>query len=65
MSADEVFPSRAGRLSAASFHPMPGHEVSPTGKSGKWMCIEDWHCIGPLPSPGRQNLDKKFPPESV
>jgi len=63
--ADEIFASRASSLTQANFHPRPGRKVSDRGEPMDWMFIDRWYCIGPFPNPGRENLDEKFPPESV
>lgn len=63
--ADEIFPSKASRLTQMNFLPRPGRKIGADGVPMKWMYVESWYTIGPFPNPGRQNLDKKFPPESV
>lgn len=35
------------------------------GIPGSWMYVNSWYLIGPFPNPGRVNLRRKFPPESV
>ncbi len=35
------------------------------GIPGSWMFVNSWYVIGPFPNPGRINLRRKFPPESV
>jgi hypothetical protein len=35
------------------------------GSPVEWMFVDTWYTIGPFPNPGRVNIHKKFPPESV
>jgi hypothetical protein len=63
--ADEIFPSGASRLTRTDFRPQAGRKITADGQPMKWMFIDRWYCIGPFDNPGRKNLDKKFPPESV
>jgi hypothetical protein len=30
-----------------------------------WLYVDSWYLLGPFPNPGRQNLNTKFPPESI
>jgi len=39
--------------------------VSKGGAPVEWMFVDTWYTIGPFPNPGRINLNKKFPPETV
>ncbi|MGJ8642111.1 MAG: hypothetical protein ACSHX9_01780 [Luteolibacter sp.] len=47
---------------------VPGRRVSTamTGVgSAEWMFVDSWWVIGPFPNPNRENIDRKFPPDSV
>jgi len=63
-------------LSAAVFNPenlipIPGRTIgvdmqaTGPGRKGSWMFVDSWYLIGPWPNPGRKNLNKKYPPETV
>lgn len=68
-----------GGTSAAAFVPqiagtrddlIPGNVLNTAtdagdGIPGSWMFVNSWYVIGPFPNPGRINLRRKFPPESV
>lgn len=54
------------------FQPIPGRRFTieaaipaPPGRNTGWAYVDSWHLIGPFPNPGRQNLNTKFPPETV
>ncbi len=40
-------------------------KISPRGDAARWMSPASWYVIGPFPNPGRANIDRQFPPESV
>ncbi len=42
-----------------------GRKVSEPGTPSEWMFIDTWHTIGPFPNPGRLNINRKFPPETI
>lgn len=49
---------------------LPGNVLSlnedgARGRPGEWMYLISWWVIGPFPNPGRENITRKFPPESV
>lgn len=43
----------------------PGRMIAADGQPANWMYIDSWYVIGPWPNPGRVNIDKKYPPETV
>lgn len=57
-------------LSDSDMDILPGNKVCVRGQAGdvpsaRWMYVNDWYVIGPFPNPNRENLRRKFPPESV
>ncbi|TVR51686.1 MAG: hypothetical protein EA425_06610 [Puniceicoccaceae bacterium] len=42
-----------------------GRRVIPAADGATWLFLESWHTIGPFPNPGRANLNRRFPPETV
>ncbi len=44
---------------------MPGRTVASHGESPGWMFVDSWYILGPFDNPGRANIDKQFPPETV
>jgi hypothetical protein len=44
--------------------PLPGRKLMKKGRGSEWMFINAWYVMGPFPNPGRQNLQKRFPPET-
>jgi hypothetical protein len=61
----EVFESRQAEIPLSEIKRIGGFEVTDKGDRTEWMYIDTWYVIGPFAHPGRDNLDKKFPPESV
>ena len=44
---------------------MPGRKLMEGAREqSEWMFIDTWYIMGPFPNPDRENLDRKFPPES-
>lgn len=39
--------------------------ISDTGEPARWMSPNSWYVIGPFGNPGRDHIDRSFPPESV
>ena len=63
-----------GRADRARTHPpletntpgvLPGRLIASDGRPASWMYVDSWYVIGPWPNPGRVNIDKKYPPETV
>jgi hypothetical protein len=63
-----------GRVDRRKTHPpldtntpgvLPGRMITSDGREANWMYIDSWYFIGPWPNPGRVNIDKKYPPETV
>ena len=57
-------------LTSADLDVLPGNKITVAGNAGnapsaRWMYVNDWYVIGPFPNPNRENLRRKFPPESV
>jgi hypothetical protein len=48
-----------------SIRPVPGRKVSDVGEGAKWMAVTQWYLLGPFGNPGRANIDRVFPPESL
>ncbi|MGC9453877.1 MAG: hypothetical protein ACP5HU_03350 [Phycisphaerae bacterium] len=44
--------------------PLPGRKLLREGWKQEWMFINAWYVIGPFPSPDREGITKKFPPEA-
>ena len=42
-----------------------GRKIRDGGVRTPWMMVDSWYILGPFPNPGRQNLNRKFPPETV
>lgn len=61
---NEILPHKAG-ADLGKDPPTPGRKLMKHGAKANWMYIDTWYIIGPFPNPGRQNLDKKFPPEAA
>ncbi len=40
-------------------------KISAGGEPGNWMFIDSWWTLGPFPNPGRINIDREFPPDSL
>ena len=57
------------RISPEDLDVLPGNKICVRGgsqaPSARWMYVNDWYVIGPFPNPNRENLRRKFPPESV
>lgn len=39
--------------------------VSTGGKSAIWFYLDNWYIIGPYVNPGRKNIEKVYPPQSI
>jgi hypothetical protein len=65
LSPEEYFPGNTGGDFSEDFAPLWGRKLMDDGRQADWMYIDTWYIIGPFPNPGRQNIDKQFPPESV
>lgn len=46
-------------------HPFPGRRVAAHGTSPRWLNVDSWYVIGPFDNSDRQNIDRKFPPETI
>jgi hypothetical protein len=44
---------------------LPGRKVNTTSPSTGWMFVDSWYIIGPFDNARRENIEKKFPPETV
>ncbi len=44
---------------------LPGRRLDKAGRDAQWMYLDTWYIIGPFPNPGRRNVDKEFPPNTV
>lgn len=44
---------------------MPGRTVAARGESARWMFVDSWYILGPFDNPGRANIEKQFPPETI
>jgi hypothetical protein len=51
-------------LDLSKIMPLPGRKLLKDGRTAEWMFINTWFIIGPFPNPNRQNLTKRFPPET-
>lgn len=60
---NELYPNNAG-ADLGRVPPAPGRKLMRGGIKANWMYVDTWYIIGPFPNPNRENLDKKFPPES-
>jgi len=40
-------------------------KIGADGQPGNWMFIDSWYTVGPFPNPGRINIDREFPPDSL
>jgi hypothetical protein len=58
-----LFPKQESVLDRTK-RPLPGRKLMAHGERSEWMYIDQWYIIGPFANPNRENLDKKFPPES-
>ncbi|MGE9268058.1 MAG: hypothetical protein ACQKBY_08170, partial [Verrucomicrobiales bacterium] len=48
--------------------PVLGRQVGVSGTPGAgtaWMSVDDWYVLGPFDNPGRANIDRVYPPESL
>ena len=45
--------------------PLPGRRFSGSRLSSEWTFVDTWYTIGPFPNANRENLNRKFPPETV
>ena len=50
---------------AGSISAMPGRTVAASGESARWMFVDSWYILGPFDNPGRANIEKQFPPETI
>jgi hypothetical protein len=46
-------------------HKVFGRKIKAGGTPAEWMFVNSWHTIGPFANPQRQNIHRKFPPETV
>jgi hypothetical protein len=44
---------------------LPGRKVNSTSPSSGWLFVDSWYIIGPFDNARRENIEKKFPPETV
>ncbi len=44
---------------------LPGRKVNTTASSTGWLFVDSWYIIGPFDNARRENIEKKFPPETV
>lgn len=49
----------------SSIKPVPGRSVADSGDGAEWMAITQWYMLGPFANPGRANIDRVFPPETL
>ena len=47
------------------FKAVPGRKIKADASGGGWMYVDSWYIIGPFDNARRENLEKKFPPETV
>ena len=52
-----VFPKKLNAL--------PGRKIHATATPSEWMYVDSWYIIGPFDNARRENIEKKFPPETV
>lgn len=57
--------SSASPAVGGSIAAMPGRTVAVRGESARWMFVDSWYILGPFDNPGRANLEKQFPPETI
>ena len=46
-------------------HKVFGRKIKAGDTPAEWMFVNSWHTIGPFANPQRQNIHRKFPPETV
>ena len=44
---------------------LPGRKIRSGATPSDWMYVDSWYVLGPFDNARRENLDKKFPPETV
>jgi len=44
---------------------LPGRKINSTSPSTGWLFVDSWYIIGPFDNARRENIEKKFPPETV
>lgn len=44
---------------------LPGRKINSTSPSSGWLFVDSWYIIGPFDNARRENLEKRFPPETV
>ncbi|MBI5384981.1 MAG: hypothetical protein HZA90_09885 [Verrucomicrobia bacterium] len=44
---------------------LPGRKVKTSAPSASWMYVDSWYVLGPFDNARRENIEKKFPPETV
>ncbi|MCX7010213.1 MAG: hypothetical protein NTY53_23740, partial [Kiritimatiellaeota bacterium] len=44
---------------------LPGRKINSTSPSSGWLFVDSWYIIGPFDNARRENIEKKFPPETV
>ena len=55
-----------GKMDLNTINKNVGRTISEEGgEPVEWMFVDTWYTIGPFPNPGRMNLHRKFPPETV
>jgi hypothetical protein len=61
---NEIYPHSQGALMGQR-RPVGARKLMADGVQADWLYMDTWYVIGPFPNPNRENLDKKFPPESA
>ncbi len=44
---------------------IPGRKINSASPSTGWLFVDSWYVIGPFDNARRENIEKKFPPETV
>lgn len=44
---------------------IPGRKIDSASPSTGWLFVDSWYIIGPFDNARRENIEKKFPPETV
>lgn len=44
---------------------LPGRKIKASATPATWMYVDSWYILGPFDNARRENLEKKFPPETV
>jgi hypothetical protein len=48
-----------------SFKAVPGRKIKGAATPAAWMYVDSWYLLGPFDNARRENIEKKFPPETV